>query len=1371
MGQQDSKQAPVQRYVNAFEDVSYESIEGYLRASGAPVGVLDTWPENKVLVRTDWNKDRVAVVALGGTGHGLADVEYVGEGMLTAMAAGDVWKEPTIAEIFEAIATVTGPAGCVVVLKNAVGDFLSTNIARHELKQHFGTEVRLVVVSDDVVSSVNAGDRATNTKTISKEAWQDARGVAGRGIAGVVLVMKVAGAAAAKGLSIEEVYQEAMSCAAETVSIGVAHSQGTAYIEAWTTKEPTSAAPVQSEGMEFGVGVHGEPGWMKAPGAASAAKDIVDLMLGRLLPKLPLTGPVCVMLNNLGAVPHMEMAILSKQVMDSAIGPRVELFLGPAPFFSALNTNGFSLSVVPLTGRRKEFITAATGCRGWVAPTQPATKMVTQPAVRLSSACSENLRPSGHPEVRRLLNEVCDALMQAEFEIGGLSAKTGTGKLGHNLARFAQDLRPRIDELPLAHPRLLFLALAQICAHYGGVLFTCAKVLLETASDAMYRPEEQLESDDSSWDLATVVEALLMGTNKVRDEVGVGLNQRTFLDSLVPACETKTEPEGEDRIDRPYCEWWRIAAASNARRGARSTAHMLHASDWAAYTPLAQRGGIPDGGAVAVATIFTALATPPEMLFRAILAEQATFDIQQGMCSRTPSSHLMAAATGSPEDEPWAIIDSLYEMEGKHLGSGFGRVRAGTGLEGEQKGKKVAISERRLENITELGMRGLRDSMVMNSRQMLNWLFLPKANVVQVLQVLVAPTADYIVMDLVPGMSLMDFIKVKRPTPRSTWQLLFDILSAVRQLHRARLIHRNLKPEHFRFSQAPAEGPLQLVDVSGMVIHLSESYEAEFGQIKRNSCGTLAYMSPEALWGCGRQAADMWSIGVMTHLMLVGELPFIVTTATEAEKAHSQPLTKLQAEPLPREARDFVNNLLQRNARKRMSAKEGLEYLLEYDWSNGDGFTSSEVLFDRQWSQNACEVYRQCLVSQMSAVDWGHSPRVYNRPERMGVRSSSLSTSMMPHPEEGLAGSKTLYLIRHGEALHNIEEKKSLRIAAKKAIEEHHLEPGSKGFREYVEQARSKVLANPQFFDAPLSQNGQQEAFRAKSHLEALHNRGLPAPTLVLTSPLLRTLQTAAALFPFHSNIHAREDLRERRTGHPCDNYSCKHVELDSRPSFQTMDFKDVLNDADKEVIEEASPDIEDKAALRERTGRFLNKIPMMQVTDESREERSHSALCIVSHKGFLRELERGPFGHPDAAEFSNCEIRVYEVSWDASGKVEAPAKCLYSDASLCTLQLTHFPSSWTDADKVPDLPGKVGALLVEFGHLRQDPSVKDTDKGLVVLAVFEQEDAAAFAAKRLDGLDMRPEEERAARPLPYLADRFSARLLFDVEQEQRWLE
>eukprot|EP00971_Amphidinium_carterae_P183958 3651990-Amphidinium_carterae.2 len=41
---------------------------------------------------------------------------------------------------------------------------------------------------------------------------------------------------------------------------------------------------------------------------------------------------------------------------------------------------------------------------------------------------------------------------------------------------------------------------------------------------------------------------------------------------------------------------------------------------------------------------------------------------------------------------------------------------------------------------------------------------------------------------------------------------------------------------------------------------------------------------------------------------------------------------------------------------------------------------------------------------------------------------------------------------------------------------------------------------------------------------------------------------------------------------------------------------------------------------------------------------------------------------------------------------------------------------------KVPDLPGKVGALLVEFGHLRQDPSVKDTDKGLVVLAVFEQE-------------------------------------------------
>eukprot|EP00971_Amphidinium_carterae_P268363 5324462-Amphidinium_carterae.2 len=126
-------------------------------------------------------------------------------------------------------------------------------------------------------------------------------------------------------------------------------------------------------------------------------------------------------------------------------------------------------------------------------------------------------------------------------------------------------------------------------------------------------------------------------------------------------------------------------------------------------------------------------------------------------------------------------------------------------------------------------------------------------------------------------------------------------------------------------------------------------------------------MSPEALWGCGRQAADMWSIGVMTHLMLVGELPFIVTTATEAEKAHSQPLTKLQAEPLPREARDFVNNLLQRNARKRMSAKEGLEYLLEYDWSiggkSGDSTWETSPLHVLKLFHQQCDVNGELFIT------------------------------------------------------------------------------------------------------------------------------------------------------------------------------------------------------------------------------------------------------------------------------------------------------------------------------------------------------------------------------------------------------------------------
>merc|ERR1719221_217117 len=181
---------------------------------------------------------------------------------------------------------------------------------------------------------------------------------------------------------------------------------------------------------------------------------------------------------------------------------------------------------------------------------------------------------------------------------------------------------------------------------------------------------------------------------------------------------------------------------------------------------------------------------------------------------------------------------------------------------------------------------------------------------------------------------------------------------------------------------------------------------------------------------------------------------------------------------------------------------------------------------------------------------------------------------------------------------------------------------------------------------------------------------------------------------------------------------------------------------------------------------------------------REHKAVAIVTHKGFLRELERGPLGQPEASEFANGEVRMYEVTWDENGMPATPATCLYSNASLCTLEMGNFPAAWTAPAALSSLPGRLGWLLSEFGDLRELPNVQvnrrqggdngsvspaaSSDGEIVAKAVFSEQRAAAAAARKLHDFDNRTEAEKRARPTPHESDRFWARVLYDAEQA-RW--
>jgi len=232
----------------------------------------------------------------------------------------------------------------------------------------------------------------------------------------------------------------------------------------------------------------------------------------------------------------------------------------------------------------------------------------------------------------------------------------------------------------------------------------------------------------------------------------------------------------------------------------------------------------------------------------------------------------------------------------------------------------------------------------------------------------------------------------------------------------------------------------------------------------------------------------------------------------------------------------------------------------------------------------------------------------------------------------------TLFLIRHGEASHNVLEKKAKQEALQQALAEG-LKADDELTKERMELARKRVLCDDNLFDAPLSDMGKEEARRSRAALASIANaENLTFPEEILVSPLTRTLETANLIFPDHGDVHVREELRERCTGKPPDTRSSTE-QLRSRMSFcrfsmNRLEELTALQQVQQEW--EIKKEEENKAMLRERTRQLFRLLAECPPNRKS--------IAVVTHKAYLRELERGPFGDPDSPEFKNGEIRVYKI-------------------------------------------------------------------------------------------------------------------------------
>jgi dihydroxyacetone kinase len=533
----------------------------------------------------------VAVISGGGSGHEPAHAGYVGEGMLTAAVAGDVFTSPSVDAVLAAIRAAAGPAGALLVVKNYTGDRLNFGLAA-ELARSEGIPVETVLVADD----------AALRHTVAPERR--------RGIAGTVLIHKLAGAAAAAGRPLAEVAALARAASAELRSMGVALGACTV---------PAVGHPgfqLADDEVEWGLGIHGEQGVDETD--VPSAEGLAELFVSTLLDPaevpegVDLAGArVVPILNGLGSVKTEELFVVYRTIAR-LLGERGATVVDPqvGEFCTSFDMAGASLTLLWLDDELERLWLAPTDTpafrRGAVADDAVETDATPGSGSAASEADTDAAVPPATDVSRKaaaflsdILSIVVHTVDRNADEWGRLDSIAGDGDHGSGMQRGATAARIAASEARDAGAgarTLLTRAAAAWADRAGGTSGALWGLILRGLATEL--------SDDE----APTAEAVAAGVARGRESVmGVGkaaVGDKTMVDAIVPFDETlRARLSAGD----PLAEAW-SAAADAAETAAADTAGLMPRLG-RARTHGDKAVGTPDPGAVSFAALARAVAT------------------------------------------------------------------------------------------------------------------------------------------------------------------------------------------------------------------------------------------------------------------------------------------------------------------------------------------------------------------------------------------------------------------------------------------------------------------------------------------------------------------------------------------------------------------------------------------------------------------------------------------------------------------------------------------------------------------------------------------------------------------------------------------
>ncbi|MES5953664.1 dihydroxyacetone kinase subunit DhaK [Bacillus fungorum] len=579
----------MKKIINKPETLVMEMCNGMVMAHPE----LELLKKYKVIKKKEMNENKVTLISGGGSGHEPAHAGLVGKGMLDAAVCGDVFASPSQIQVYQAIKETASKKGTLLIIKNYSGDIMNFKNGAH-LATEDGIEVDYVKVDDDI-------------------AVEDSLYTVGRrGVAGVILVHKIAGAAAEAGMDLGAVKAVAEKAAANVRTIGLALTSCTV---------PASGSPtftLAEDEMEYGVGIHGEPGIKREK--MLSADELANRMTNDLMKDLGVKDgeEIALLVNGFGGTPLQELYLFNNAVTRELAAKNIKInrvFVGN--YMTSIDMAGMSLTVMKLDDELKTLLSKECNTPAFKVdgPVESVEYVNVLEETEEKEVSFELETAEEHAVIKDnvitlnnmiyLVDKMSDIIIKNEVPFCELDTHAGDGDFGMSVAKGFKQLKREWHSI-----------VNQENVTIGSFLDGCSMIIMEHCGGASgpiwggaFRAASKAAGEKRELtvkEFAGMLQAALQGIQSIGERSfgrGAVVGDKTLVDALAPCVDSWLASASSEEDMKVVFEKGAEAAVKGAEYTKEIVARMGRAGT------VGERSlGYPDAGAHALGVIFTEIA-------------------------------------------------------------------------------------------------------------------------------------------------------------------------------------------------------------------------------------------------------------------------------------------------------------------------------------------------------------------------------------------------------------------------------------------------------------------------------------------------------------------------------------------------------------------------------------------------------------------------------------------------------------------------------------------------------------------------------------------------------------------------------------------